>query len=218
MAFTAIGVPLSESGLRVLVQPSGGVLRVVVRGVSGGSDAVRICPVSGVAGAPASADCVVAGDGRAVDLTVDPTGDPGVGGILVRPAEASIGAGIRIAEVTLLYVPDGGRITLVTPPLAPSEIPGDCTGGRCAMAFELSPTGPGTFVLEADGRGARPRFTLEAGAAGGPSRVVSAVEGGGRLAIRSSVDGRSDASLVLRNLGDADLPPLEISLVWPGPR
>ena len=43
--------------------------------------------------------------------------------------------------------------------------------------------------------------------------MLSIVEGGGSLAIRSTVDGRSDATLTLRNLGDAELPPLELALV-----
>jgi len=217
VAFTAFGVPLSEPGLRVLVRPSGGAIRVVVRGVSGlsrDSRGVKVCPVNGVSEVPTTEGCVPAGDGQAVDLVVG----PGVGGVLLRAAEPVLGAGIRVDEVTLIYVPDGDQITVVTPSLAAPEVPGDCPGGRCAMAFELTPTGPGTFVLEADGRGARPRLTLESGGTAGPSRVFSAVEGGGRLAIRSSVDGRSDAALVLRNLGDAALPPLEISIVWPGRR
>jgi len=215
VAFTAYGVPLSEPGFRVLVRPSGGTVRVVVRGVSGGSDAVRICPVEGVSGAPRDERCVVAGDGRPVDLA-------GVAGLLLRPVEGAAGAANRVAEMTLTYVPDDDQITLVTPSLGPSQTPGDCPGGRCEMAFELTPTGAGTFVLQADGRGARPQLTLRAGPPddprGGGSRVLSVVEGGGRLTVRSSVDGRSDASLVLRNQGAGDLPPLELSLVWPGRR
>ena len=97
------------------------------------------------------------------------------------------------------------------------------------MGFELTPTGRGTFVLDAEGRGARPQLTLEAGAPGtrstglgrpgsGSSRVVSMVSGGGRLSINSTVDGQSDATLVLENLGESELPVLELSLVWPSVR
>jgi hypothetical protein len=45
--------------------------------------------------------------------------------------------------------------------------------------------------------------------------VLSIVEGGGSLAVGSTVDGRSDATLTLRNQGQAELPVLEISLAWP---
>jgi hypothetical protein len=224
VAFTATGVPLSDPGLRVLVRPSGGVLRVVVRGITGGSNTVRICPVDGVSGTPSEGRCVVASDGRPVDLVVDEAAGGGVGGVLLRPPEGSSGAGIRVSEVTLIYAPDGDSITLVTPPLAPSNAAGECPGGTCAMGFELSPTGPGTFSLQADGRGARPQLTLRDGPAegsgtgGSTSRVMSLVEGGSRLSIRSTVDGRTDASLVLRNVGDSELPALEIALVWPSRR
>jgi hypothetical protein len=120
-----------------------------------------------------------------------------------------------VSEVTLIYTPEDDRITVVTPPLAPSDTPGHCSGGGCQMAFQLSPTGSGTFSLRADGRGGRPQLTLEAGLPGGPSRVLSIVEGGGSLAVGSTVDGRSDATLTLRNQGQAELPVLEISLAWP---
>ena len=131
--------------------------------------------------------------------------------------------------MTLTYVPEGDSITLVTPSLPPAEVPGECSTGRCAMGFELTPTGSGTFVLDANGRGARPELTLRAGppgtrlpapggSGGGTSRVVAMVSGGGRLSISSSVDGRSDATLGLRNLGDTPLPVLELALVWPSAR
>jgi hypothetical protein len=157
-------------------------------------------------------------DGQAVDLMV-PTGlAGGSGGVLVRAPEGSIGDRIRVAEVTLIYVPDGDGITVVTPPLAPSATPGDCSGEGCQMAFQLSPTGRGTFSLRADGRGGRPQLTLAAGLPSGPSRVLSVVEGGGSLAVGSTVDGGSDATLTLRNVGDAGLLPLELALVWPSRR
>jgi len=218
VAFTAIGVPLSEPGLRVLVRPSGGRVQVVVRGVPGGSNGVRICPVSDISGAPPVDGCVVAADGRPVDLVVDGAAGGGVGGVLVGPSDGSVGGGFRGAEVTLIYVPDGDSITLVTPRLAPPETPGDCPEGRCAMAFELTPTGSGTYSLEADGRGARPQLTLRVGLPDGGSRMVGMVEGSNRLSIGSTVDGRSDANLSLRNVGPSELPPLEIALVWPSRR
>jgi hypothetical protein len=155
--------------------------------------------VEGVADVPTTADCVVAGDGRGVDLTA--------GGVVLRPENGSQ----KVAEVTLIYVPDGDSITVVTPPLAPLYDPG--------MAFEVTPTGAGTFVLDADGRGGRPRLTLQAGPQplppGGGSQVLSAVEGGGVLALRSTLDGRSDATLQLANVGDIELPPLELTMAWP---
>ncbi len=211
MAFTVVGATLSEPGLRVLVGASGGAITVVARGVAGGSNGVRICPVNGVSAAPATDDCVVADDGRSVSLTVA-GGSPGV---LLRAPEGTNTDPIRVAEVTLIYVPDGDQVTVVTPPMAPSATPGECSGGPCQTAFELSPTGPGTFSLRADGRGARPQLSLAAGQPGGPTQVLSIVEGGGSLAIRSTVDGRSDATLTLRNLGEAELPPLELALSWP---
>jgi hypothetical protein len=211
VAFTVVGVTLSEPGLRVLVGASGGAITVVARGVSGGSNGVRICPVNGVSGAPAADDCVVADDGGGVSLAVA----GGLPGVLLRAPEGTNTDPIRVAEVTLIYVPDGDQITVVTPPLAPSATPGECSGGPCQTAFELSPTGRGAFSLRADGRGARPQLSLVAGQPGGSTQVISIVEGGGSLAIRSTVDGRSDATLTLRNLGDAELPPLELALVWP---
>ncbi len=211
VAFTVVGVRLAEPGLRVLVGASGGTIRVVARGLSGGSNGVRICAVDGVSTPPRAGDCVVATDGRGVDIPVSGVSP----GVLVQALEGSIGGVVGVAEVTLVYVPEGDRITVVTPPLAPSATPGDCPGEPCRMAFELSPTGPGTFVLEAQGRGGRPQLTLASGVPAGASRVMSMVEGGGRLAIRSSLDGGSDATLILRNLADVELPPLELSLAWP---
>jgi hypothetical protein len=157
---------------------------------------------------------VVGGDGRSVAVAVD-GGSPGV---LLQSPEGPDADPITVAEVTLVYVPDGDRITVVTPPMAPSDTPGECPGGACQTAFELNPTGRGTFSLRADGRGARPQMTLAAGQPGGPSQVISIVEGGGSLAIRSTVDGRSDATLTVRNLGDTELAPLEMALVWPSRR
>jgi hypothetical protein len=87
------------------------------------------------------------------------------------------------------------------------------------MTFEVTPTARGTFALDADGRGGRPQLTLRSGTDGaGSSRVVSMVEGGRRLRIRSTVEGPIGASLTLRNLGSSELPPLELALVWPTPR
>ena len=214
MAFTVVGVTLSEPGLRVLMGASGGTVQVVARGVSGGSDEVRICPVSGVSGPPPTVGCVAAMDGRGVDVEVS----AGTGGVLLRAPEGAAGGRIRVAEVTLIYVPETDQITVVTPPLAPTATPGDCPGGACEMAFQLSPTGSGTFSLRSDGRGARPQLTVTSGLPEGPSRVLSVVEGGGSLAVRSTVDGRSDATVTLRNLGETELPALEIALVWPARR
>lgn len=211
VAFTVVGLTLSEPGLRVLMGASGGTVQVVARGVSGDSNGVRVCPVSGVAGPPPSVGCVAAMDGRGVVVEVP----AGAGGVLLRAPEGAAGDRIRVAEVTLIYVPEGDQITVVTPPLAPSATPGDCPGGPCEMAFQLSPTGSGTFSLRADGRGARPQLTVTSGLPAGPSRVLSVVEGGGSLAVRSTVDGRSDATVTLRNLGETELPALEIALVWP---
>ena len=45
--------------------------------------------------------------------------------------------------------------------------------------------------------------------------MLSIVEGGGSLAIGSTVDGRSDATLTLSNLGEMELAPLELTVVWP---
>ena len=70
VAFTVVGLTLSEPGLRVLMGASGGTVQVVARGVSGGSNEVRICPVSGVSGPPPTAGCVAAMDGRSVDVEV----------------------------------------------------------------------------------------------------------------------------------------------------
>ncbi len=42
--------------------------------------------------------------------------------------------------------------------------------------------------------------------------MLSVVEGGGSLAVRSTVDGRSDATVTLRNLGETELPALEIAV------
>gem|GEM_PF-6764591 len=211
MAFTVAGVTLAEPGLRVLVSASGGTVQVVARGVSGVSNGVLVCPVEGAAGAPREGDCVVVENGRAVDLAVGVTSP----GVLVRTPEGARGAPPRVAELTLIYVPDGDRITVLTPPTAPPQTPGDCHAGPCQTTFELSPTGSGTFVLEADGRGGRAQLTLDAGAPSGRSQVLSIVEGGGRLAIRSTLDGRSDARLTLRNQGETELPPLELTLSWP---
>jgi hypothetical protein len=83
------------------------------------------------------------------------------------------------------------------------------------MTFEVTPTGRGTFALDADGRDGRPQLTLRSGTEGAGSRVVSMVEGGRRLRIRSTVQGPTGASLTLRNLGSSELPPLELALVWP---
>ncbi len=196
-AFTVVGVTLAEPGLRVLVEASGGTMEVVARGLTGGSNGVLVCPVGGVAGPPPATGCVVATDGRAATVALD----GGANGVLLRAPEGAAGASVRASEVTLIYVPGGDRITVVTPPVAPSETPGDCPGGVCEMAFELSPTGSGTFVLDADGRGARPQLTVQSGLPSGPSRVLSIVEGGGRLTVRATVDGRSDARVMLRNQG-----------------
>jgi hypothetical protein len=87
------------------------------------------------------------------------------------------------------------------------------------MSFRLTPTGSGTFVLDTEGRNGRAQLTVQTGAAdGGRSRALSSVGGGGRLRVSSSVDGRSDVELVVRNLGPADLPPLEVKLVFPSRR
>jgi len=84
------------------------------------------------------------------------------------------------------------------------------------MVLGLTPTGRGSFQLTADGRGGRPQLTLRSGVdRAGSSRVVSMVEGGARLRIRSTVEGPEGVSLTVRNLGSADLPPLELTLVWP---
>lgn len=210
MAFTVVGATLSEPGLRVLMEVSGEALEVVARGVPGGPGELLACPVEGVSGDPGAAGCVPLEDGRTASMSLG----GGATGVLLR----SSGGPVRVAEVTLLYVPVGDRITLVTPPLDPPATPGECPGGACEIAFELSPTGPGTLVLEAHGRGARPQLTVQAGLPAGPSRVLSIVEGGGRLAVRSTVDGRADARLTVRNLGAMELPPLEIALTWPVPR
>jgi hypothetical protein len=224
VAFTVLGAPLSEGGLRVLMGPSEGAVEVVVGGSPAASNEVEVCPVAGVGGVPDEARCVVATPGRTVALVVGGGSsqgpDGGLTGVLLRPRNGSPATGSRVPEVTFTYRPSGAAITVVTPALPPAGAPGECPGGACEMSLDLTPTGSGTFELEADGRGGRPQLTLRSGpgSPGQPpsaSRVVSIVEGGGRLRIRSTVQGPSGVSLTLRNLGDVHLVPLELALVWP---
>ena len=216
VAFTVLHLPLSEGGLRVLMGLADGVVAVAVRGLSAGSNGVEVCPVAGVAGSPGAGRCVVAGPGGAVDLAVGGGADGGPAGVLVRPLPGAPATGAQVGEVTFTYRPDGDSLTVVTPSLPSSEGSGDCPGQACEMVIGLTPTGRGTLEMRSDGRGARPQLTLRSGVDGaGSSRVVSIVEGGGRLRIQSTVEGPEGVTLTLRNLGPAELPPLELSLVWP---
>ncbi len=216
MAFTVLRVPLVEPGLRVLMGPAGGAVEVVVRGLPPGSNGVEACPVEGVAGVPGTGRCVVAGPDQAVEIDVGGGSDGAPSGVLLRPLDGSPATPSTLPEVTFTYRPAGDSLTVVTPRLAPSGVPADCPGGTCEMTFELTPTGYGTFELDADGRRARPQLTLRSGRdRSGSSRVVSMVGGGGRLTMRSTVDGPAGVSLTLRNQGPAELPPLELRLVWP---
>ena len=216
VTLSAVGVPLAEPGLRVLLSAATGVVRVEIRGLDIPSNAAVVCPVAGPATPPSTtAECVPVDPGKPVDVALV----GGARGVLLRPPEGSSAPGATLAEVAFTYVPADDSLTLVTPVLVASSTPGDCAGGPCQMSFRLTPTGSGTFVLDADGRNARGQLTVQTGAAaGGGSRVLASVGGGGRLRVSSSLDGRSDAELVLRNLGPADLPPLELKLVWPSRR
>ena len=213
VTLSAFDVPLAEPGLRVLLSAATGVVRVEIRGPERGSNAAVVCPVSGPATPPpATAECVAIDPGEPVDVPLV----NGARGVLLRPADGSNAPKASLAEVAFTYVPADDSLTLVTPVLVASPTPGDCAGGPCRMSFRLTPTGSGTFVLDADGRNGRGQITVQTGSAGGGgSHVLARVGGGGRLRVRSSLDGRSDAELVVRNLGPADLPPLEVDLVWP---
>ncbi len=202
VAFTVVGATLLGPGLRVLLETSGATVEVVARGVAGPSNRVLACPVEGISDTPDEAGCVIVTDGRAASVGLP----EGSSGLLLRAVDDPV----RVAEMTLIYVPEGDSITVVTPPMAPSE--------ASEIAFELTPTGPGNFVLKADGRDARPRLTVQSGLPSGPSRVLAIVEGGGALAITSTLDGRSDARLTVRNVGAMEMPPMEIGLSWPSRR
>ncbi len=212
VTLSAFAVPLAEPGLRVLLSSATGVVRVEIRG----SNAAVVCPVAGPATPPsATAECVAVNPGHPVDVALS----GGARGVLLRPADGSNAPGASLAEVAFTFVPADDSLTLVTPVLGPSPTTGDCAGGPCQMSFRLTPTGSGTFVLDADGRNGRGQLTVRTGpASGGGSRVLASVGGGGRLRVSSSLDGLSDAELVVRNLGPADLPPLEVNLVWPARR
>ncbi len=216
VAFTVLGAPVSDPGLRVLMGPVEGLVKVVVGGLPEGPGGVEVCPVRGVSGSPGTGRCVVATSDRTVDLTVDGGVDGGPAGVLLRPVGGSSSTPIRVPEVTFTYRPDGDSVTIVTPPLPPPGTPGDCPGGACEMTFEVVPTARGTFELAAEGRNARPQLTLRSGRDGaGGARTVAIVEGGGRLRMSATVEGPEDVSLVLRNLGSEALPALELALVWP---
>lgn len=220
VAFTAAGATISEPGLRLLVDPADGSMEVLVEGLPAGSDTVEACPVGGVSAAPDATRCVVAAAGRRVALGLGEGSatrpETRLRGVLLRPSGGSTAGPVEVPEVTFTYRPASAAVTLVTPPLPPPGTPGECPGGPCLMSFEVAPTGAGTLRLDADGRGARPQLTLRSGREGdGSSRVVSLVEGGGRLTIRSTVEAGPGTVLVLRNLGETALPPLELALVWP---
>ncbi len=206
VTLSAFGVPLSEPGLRVLISAANGVVRVDVRGAASGSNGAVACPVAGPVTPPAAtADCVPVRPGTPVDVTLT----KGARGVLLRPPPGTNASGARLAEVAFTYVPADDSLTLVAPVLAASG----------ELMFRLTPTGRGAFVLDADGRNGKGQLTLEAGpAAGGGSHVLASVGGGGRLRLSTSLDGASDAELVVRNLGPGDLPPLEIGLRWPSRR
>jgi hypothetical protein len=216
VTLTAFGVPLAEPGLRVLPAPGTKGVRVGIEVADAGSNGALACPVDGPASPPPEpAGCVRADPGRPVDIALE----PGARGVLLRPPTGSEGPVATIAEVTFTYLPTDDSVTLVTPVLGPPADAGECVGGPCEMSFRLSPTGKGTFVLDADGRNSRAQLTVEAGDPGAAgSHVLATVGGGGRLRVTSSLDGRSDARLVVRNLGPAALPPVEIHLRWPTPR
>jgi hypothetical protein len=229
--FTVSSAPVAGPGLRVLMGPADAAVEVVVRGLPDGSDVVELCPVGGASATPDEGGCVVATPGRAVALALGAGSGGGAGGglrgVLVRPRTGSSGASSAVVDVTFTYRPGADSLTVVTPPLGPYGGAGGAIDGGGEMTFELTPTGRGTFQLVADGRGGRPRVTLRSGrpdsASGNggtasSSRVVSTVEGGGRLSIRATVEGPDGVSLTLRNLGPDTLAPLELALVWPSPR
>ena len=159
-----------------------------------------------------AAGCVAAMDGRAVDVD----GPPGAGGVLLRPPRGPPATASGVAEVTLIYVPEGDSITVVTPPLAPSATPGDCPGGPCEMAFRAHPTGPGTFVLRADGRGGATPADRPSGLP--PGAVAGALRGRGRGVAGRPLDGRRPVRRQpspCATWATTELPPLEIP--WSGP-
>lgn len=223
VALSALGVPLSGPGLRVLVGVVDRAMEVVVEGAPTGSAAVEACPVGGAEDVPDDRRCVAMEEGRAVEMSV-PGGSaggstPGPSGVLLRPLGGTNAATVHLTRATFTYRPAGDSIVVVTPPVPPPGGTGRCAGGPCEMTLELVPTGSGTFSLDAYGRGAQPELTLRASPAGtsgeGASRVVSIVEGGGQLTIRSTVGGPTGVTLTLRNQGTTTLVPLELALRWP---
>ena len=130
-----------------------------------------------------------------------------------RAAAARAGsdaAGARLAEVDVHLCP-GRRFADPRDPRVGTSATRATARRAVPMSFRLTPTGRGDASCSTPTEEmAGPADPRSRPGGGGGSHVLASVGGGGRLRVSSSLDGASDAELVVRNLGPADLPPLEV--------
>lgn len=194
--FTLPDVRAGGSGLRLLVRSSSERLTVRRRG---GGGAVSVCPIALSLPSPNDGACSDLPAGGAVEL-------PFLGGLELRAA----GAQAALEEVTVTYVPASRATTLVTPARPAGACP-----AACDTTFALIPGGAGSFVLNGQGAGGRPRLVLTAVGAGVSNRTLATVEGGGSLSIRASLEAGSEARLLHHEEGPGPTAPMTAEILWP---
>ena len=195
--FTLPDVGAGGTGLRVLVRSASERLNVR-RG--GGGGAVSVCP--------ARLSIPSANDGACVDLPAGGAVDvPFLGGLELRAAAGAV----SVDEVAVTYVPATRATTVVTP----ARPAGACQAMACETTFSLAPGRAGSFVLDGQGAGGRPRFVLTAVGAGLSNRTLATVEGGGSLSIRATLEAGAEARLLHQEQGPGPVASVTAEILWP---
>lgn len=202
VTFTVTGVALPDTraggtGLRALVRSASERLTVRRRG---GGGAVSVCAIALSIPSPNDGGCVDLPAGGSVEL-------PFIGGVELR----ATGGPAAVEEVTVTYPPASRTTTLVTP----ARPAGACQPAACEETYALVPGGAGSFVLDGQGGGGRPRLVLTAVGAGVSNRTLATVEGGGSLSIRAGVEAGSEVRLLHQDQGPGPMAPVTAEILWP---
>ena len=195
--FTLPDTRAGGSGLRVLVRSSSPRLTVRRRG---GQGAVSACPIALATASASDGACADLPAGAGVELAF-------LGGLELRATAVQA----AVDAVTVTYVPASRAVTLVTP----SRPAGACQAAACEATFALAPGRAGSFVLDGQAAGGRPRLVLTAVGTGVSNRTLATVEGGGSLSIRATLDATSEARLLHQEQAAGPIGPVTAEILWP---
>lgn len=200
----------ADNGFRVVVDSAAGAVSVVLSGIPTPNRAIFVCPAAALEQPANRSTCTNPADGQPTRL---PFGPASRGVEVVQFGATGLGPDstpTTVRTIAVTFTPMSREVALRLPPLRPGA-----TGG--SASFRLSPPGTtgdyravATWATPASAAPGRAMLSLL-----GVDSATNAAEGGPGVTLAGTLTAPADATIRLRNAGDATLTGVTVTALLP---